>query len=51
MVIANLKDIKENQTKSTSSILNEILEQPEAKKDPGYVEKKVFWTGAKTGYS
>lgn len=41
-VIAIMKDIEKNQTKPTISILNALLEQPEPKKEPRYVEKKQF---------
>ena len=41
-LIAIIKDIEKKQTKPTISILNALLEQPEPKKEPRYVEKKQF---------
>lgn len=41
-LVAIMKDIEKNQTKPTISILNALLEQPEPKKEPRYVEKKQF---------
>ena len=41
-VIAILKNIEKTQTKPTAGILLALLEQPEPKKEPRYVEKKQF---------
>lgn len=41
-VIAILKDIEKTQTKPTAGMLMALLEQPEPKKEPRYVEKKQF---------
>lgn len=41
-VIAILRDIEKTQTKPTAGMLMALLEHPEPKKEPRYVEKKQF---------